>query len=31
VGRWAVFGLVRDVCEAAPELETDWFAVSQSD
>ncbi len=27
-GRWVVFELVRDVCERAPELKTDWYAVS---
>lgn len=30
IGRWVVFELVREVCEDAPELETDWFAVSRS-
>jgi hypothetical protein len=28
VGRLAVLGIVRGVCEGAPELEFDWFAVS---
>jgi hypothetical protein len=27
VGRRAVLEIVRDVCERAPELELDWFAV----
>jgi hypothetical protein len=27
VGRGAVLAIVRDVCESAPELELDWFAV----
>jgi len=27
-GRWTVFELVKDVCERAPELKTDWYAVS---
>jgi len=31
IGRWAVFELVRDVCEDAPELNTEWFAVSPAD
>ncbi len=26
--RWQVFELVRDVCERAPELKTEWYAVS---
>jgi len=26
--RQAIVDLVRDVCERAPELESDWFAVS---
>jgi len=28
IGRRAVLDIVRDVCEHAPELEVDWFAVS---
>lgn len=28
VGRRTVLGLVLDACEHAPELESDWFAVS---
>jgi hypothetical protein len=28
IGRRAVLDLVRDVCDGAPELESDWFAVS---
>jgi hypothetical protein len=28
VGRAAVLGCVREVCERAPELKSDWFAVS---
>ena len=28
VGRRAVLDIVRDVCERAAELESDWFAVS---
>ena len=28
IGRRAVLEVVRDVCDAAPELESDWFAVS---
>jgi hypothetical protein len=28
IGRLAVFHLVRDVCEGAPELKLDWYAVS---
>ena len=28
MGRWAVFEIVRDICERSPELQTDWFAVS---
>jgi len=27
MGRRAILEIVRDVCEAAPELEFDWFAV----
>jgi hypothetical protein len=27
IGRRAVLEIVRDVCERAPELELDWFAV----
>jgi hypothetical protein len=27
IGRYAVLEIVRDVCERAPELEFDWFAV----
>jgi hypothetical protein len=27
IGRRAVLDIVRDVCERAPELELDWFAV----
>lgn len=26
--RRAVFEIVRDICEPAPELEADWFAVA---
>lgn len=28
IGRRAVLGIVADVCESAPELKLDWFAVS---
>lgn len=28
VGRRAVFEIVRRICERAPELDADWFAVS---
>ena len=28
IGRRAVLAVVRDVCEGAPELRSDWFAVS---
>jgi hypothetical protein len=28
IGRRAVYDVVRDVCERAPELKSDWFAVS---
>jgi hypothetical protein len=28
IGRGSVLELVRDVCDAAPELKSDWFAVS---
>jgi hypothetical protein len=28
VERQAIVDLIRDVCERAPELESDWFAVS---
>jgi hypothetical protein len=28
IGRRAVLELVRDVCDGAPELKSDWFAVS---
>ena len=28
VARQAIVDLIRDVCERAPELESDWFAVS---
>jgi hypothetical protein len=28
IGRRAVFDIVCDVCERAPELKADWFAVS---
>jgi hypothetical protein len=28
IGRRAVLEVVRDVCARAPELESDWFAVS---
>lgn len=28
IGRRAVLAVLRDVCEAAPELRSDWFAVS---
>jgi hypothetical protein len=28
IGRRAVLEIVADVCERAPELELDWFAVS---
>jgi hypothetical protein len=27
VGRMAILEIVRDVCEQAPELRSDWFAV----
>jgi hypothetical protein len=27
LGRRAVLAILRDVCESAPELELDWFAV----
>lgn len=26
--RWEIFELVREVCEGAPELNVEWFAVS---
>jgi hypothetical protein len=28
IGRRAVFDIVRDACERAPELRLEWFAVS---
>jgi hypothetical protein len=28
IGRRAVLELVRDACDGAPELKSDWFAVS---
>jgi hypothetical protein len=28
IGRRAVLGVVREVCDGAPELDSDWFAVS---
>ena len=28
IGRRAVLAVIRDVCEGAPELSADWFAVS---
>jgi hypothetical protein len=28
IGRRAVLSVVREVCRQAPELESDWFAVS---
>jgi hypothetical protein len=28
IGRRAVLDVVRDVCDGAPELRSDWFAVS---
>ena len=28
LGRRAVFDIVDEVCESAPELESDWYAVS---
>jgi hypothetical protein len=28
IGRRAVLEIVRDVCDGAPELKSDWFAVS---
>jgi hypothetical protein len=28
VGRRAVFDVVDEVCQASPELESDWYAVS---
>ena len=28
IGRRAVLDIVRSVCERAPELKSDWFAVS---
>jgi hypothetical protein len=28
IGRRAVLDIVREVCEEAPELRSDWFAVS---
>jgi hypothetical protein len=28
IGRRAVLDIVREVCEVAPELRSDWFAVS---
>jgi hypothetical protein len=28
IGRRAVLDIVREVCDGAPELESDWFAVS---
>jgi hypothetical protein len=31
VEREAIVDLIRDVCERAPELESDWFAVSHLD
>lgn len=30
VGRREVLGIVADVCERAPELQLDWYAVSPS-
>ncbi len=29
IGRRVVFEIVRDTCEGAPELVTDWYAVSK--
>ncbi|HTW41294.1 MAG TPA: hypothetical protein VMD79_03155 [Solirubrobacteraceae bacterium] len=31
IGRRAVLDVVREVCEGAPELKSDWFAVSSED
>ena len=31
IGRRAVLDLVRDVCDGAEELKSDWFAVSPED
>jgi hypothetical protein len=31
VERRAIVDLIRDVCERAPELDSDWFAVSYLD
>jgi hypothetical protein len=28
IGREAIVELIRDACERAPELKSDWFAVS---
>jgi hypothetical protein len=28
IGRRAVLDIVREICERAPELQSDWFAVS---
>jgi len=28
IGRRAILEILRDVCELAPELKSDWFAVS---
>lgn len=31
IGRRAVLDIVRDACDGAPELKSDWFAVSPED
>jgi hypothetical protein len=28
IGRRLILGVLREVCEGAPELQSDWFAVS---
>jgi hypothetical protein len=30
LGRLAVLGILEDICDSAPELKLDWFAVSTS-
>jgi hypothetical protein len=31
IGREAIVDLIREACERAPELKSDWFAVSYLD
>jgi hypothetical protein len=31
IGRRAVLGALEEICERAPELELDWYAVSPAD